>query len=362
MKKLTTTLVALALSHSLVFSFDWKQAAGMIPGLGGAASKIFDKINQISFGAVGMCYTMQQVKQFDVCSAFNEIGSLQVEICNIAPQVPGFQKKQKTVGISGFGLQAYCAAQQNKINNIIASINNYEAYYNLGGNSKLANGLDIDSFFQKASPKTIFSTKSENFAKAVFRTGNQSEINALISIQQNNENLKSGNFTDLSIDEIQAPATMTEYLKEVDGLSAAISNGYIVGAPSNVAGVLKQKLNGKEGSDAESEANRHISNVNTQIDNNTKAMMGVAEQAARQKDDIAMPTQEYVKYLKKDARLRVIAQIKNQQQRQALLRAKIQEGGEVRKNLASLAAQKAVIANEKFDKDSAEQEINQLIQ
>ena len=359
MKKLTTTLIALVLSHSLGVGIDWQTAVGSL--LGGSVSKIFDKINQISGGAIGMCYT-PNIPKFDVCSTLNDIGGLQTEICSIAPSISGFTKKQKQVSIGGFGLKAYCQSSMDKLNNIIANVNNYEAFYNLEGNATLVNGLSIDEFYQKANPKTIFSTKNENFAKAVFRTGNQSEINALINIQQNNTNLKSGNFTDLDIAEVQAPATMTDYLKEVDGLSATISNGYIVGSPSNVAGVLKTKLKGKEGSESEREANNYVSGINKQIDINTKTLMGVTEQAMRQKDDIAMPTQEYVKYLKKDTRLRVIAQIKNQQQRQALIRAKIQEGGEARKNLVSLAAQKAVIANEAFDKDSAEREINQLIQ
>ena len=363
MKKLTTALVALLLSHSLVFSFSLDNLGQNIANniLGGSWSKIFDKLNEISGGAVGMCY-MTNITTYDVCSNFNSIGSMQADMCSIAPSIPGTKKKQNTIGFGGYGLQAFCRAQINKLNNIIASVNNSQAFYNLSGNATLVNGLTLDAFYEKANPKTIFQTQKENFSKAVFRSGNQSEINALINIQASNPNLQNGAFTDLSIDDVKAPETMKDYLGEVEGLSSSMLDGYVLGSPSNITGKLKTDLNGKKGSSAEKAANQYVNQVNEKIDNSTKALMFVTEQASRQKEDIAMPTQSYVKYLKKDAKLRVIAQIKNQQQRQALIRMKIQEGGEIRKNLVALSAQKAIIANETFDKNAAEQEINQLIQ
>ena len=363
MKKLTTTLAAIALSHSLVFSLDLKDLGQGLANniLGGTWSKIFDKLNEISGGAVGMCY-MTDIQNYDVCSNFNDIGSMQTDMCAIAPSLPGTKKKQKQIGFGGYGLSAFCRAQINKLNNIIASVNNSQAFYDLTGNATLVNGLSLDAFYEKANPKIIFQTQKENFVKAVFRSGNQSEMNALINIQASNPQLQNGSFTDLSIDDVKAPETMKEYLGEVEGLTNSMLDGYVLGSPSNITGKLKQDLNGKKGSSAEKEANQYANKVNAKIDNSTKSLMFVTEQAMRQKEDIAMPTQQYVKYLKKDAKLRVIAQIKNQQQRQALIRMRIQEGGEIRKNLVALSAQKAVIANETFDKDAAEKEINQLIQ
>lgn len=91
------------------------------------------------------------------------------------------------------------------------------------------------------------------------------------------------------------------------------------------------------------EANKYVAEVNEKIDAATPKRIGLAIDIARQSDDLAIPTNDYVKYIKAEFRPQMIARINNQIKREAHIQSQIVLADETRKNLVSLSAQKAVI-------------------
>ncbi|RDU61842.1 hypothetical protein [Helicobacter sp. MIT 14-3879] len=339
-------------------------AGGILGGItGNGLSSLFDSFNNISGGAVGLCYYNSNIRgKIDICSQFNNINNLQQNMCSILPDIGniGFQKKTNYIGISGAGLQQFCNSNvNNRLNNVISNLGIYDSQYRLSDGINLPNGKNIDDYFSKVvNVKNILVSNKETYAKSVILNSDQSELKALVDMGKIS-NIQSLN--DLDINSFQAPTSMSDYFNQRDGLSASITNDLIISSPVNVSGVLKQKLQNKKGSEAEKIANQYIAEINEKIDVGTPKRIGLAIDVAAQSTDLAIPTNDYVKYMKPEVRPRLILKINNQIKREAMIQSKIVLADEIRKNLVSLSGQKAVIMNEKFDSSKAEQEINNLI-
>lgn len=337
---------------------------GIIGGITGSGlGSLFDAFNNLTGGAVGLCYYNANIKsKIDICSQFSSINALQQNMCGILPDIGGigFQKKTNYVGISGAGLQQFCNANvNNRINNVISNLGIYDSEYRLSDNINLPNGSNIDEYFSNiVNVKDIIASNKETYARSIILNSDQSELKALVDIGKISD-IKSLN--DLELDSLKAPSSMSDYFKQRDGLSASVTNDLIIASPANVSGVLKGKLQNKKGAEAEKEANKYVAEINEKIDIGTPKRIGLAIDIARQSTDLAIPTNDYVKYMKAETRPRLILKINNQLKREAMIQSKIVLADEIRKNLVALSGQKAVIMNEKFDSAKAEQEINKLI-
>lgn len=324
---------------------------------------LFNNFNNLSGGAVGLCYYNTNIKsKIDICSQFNSINNLQQNMCSILPDIAGsgFQKKINYLGLGGVGLKQFCSLSGgDKLNNVISNLGSYDVEYRLNEGINFPNGKNIDEYFNKVvNIKNILASNKETYAKSVILKSNQSELKALID-QGKITNINSLN--DLDLDSIKPPNSMSDYLNQRDALSASITNDLVIASPLNVSGVLKQKLQNKQGIEAEKIANEYISMINEKIDVGTSKRIGLAIDVARLDTDLAIPTNDYIRYMKPEVRPKLIAKAFNQMKREALIQSKIILADEIRKNIVSLAGQKAVIMNEKFDSAKAEQEINKLI-
>lgn len=339
-------------------------SGGILGGItGNGLSSLFDAFNNISGGAVGLCYYNANIKnKIDVCSQFNAINNLQQNMCSILPDIGsiGFQKKTNYVGISGAGLEQFCNSNvNNRLNNVISNLGIYDAEYRLSDGINLPNGKNIDDYFSNVvNVKNIIASNKETYARSILLNADQSDLKALIDMGKVS-NIQSLN--DLDINSFKAPSSMSDYFNQRDGLSASITNDLIIASPANVSGVLKQKLQNKKGSEAEKIADQYVAEINEKIDVGTPKRIGLAIDVAAQSTDLAIPTNDYVKYMKPELRPKLILKINNQIKREAMIESKIVLEDEIRKNLVSLSGQKAVIMNEKFDSSKAEQEINNLI-
>lgn len=76
---------------------------------------------------------------------------------------------------------------------------------------------------------------------------------------------------------------------------------------------------------------------------------------------IAIPTQDYVKLLRKDLQPGAIAQIRRQQAQEVALISQIEEKWERKYNLAKLLIDKEVILSQTFDEKKAREEANRIV-
>lgn len=327
---------------------------------------LFDNFNKLSGGAVGMCYINSNYK-IDVCSQFLGINNLQKNMCSILPDLGsfGYQKKSNFVGINGAGLNSFCRVGADKLNNVISSANIYDSEYKIDKNIPLPNGKSVNEYYSEiANPKAVFQTSKNTYAKDAFSKGDQGRMRIIVNAGKISN---TNSLNDIDINSLKAPNDYNDYLEQRDGLAATVTNDLIIASPANVSGVLAQKLNGKSGASAELIANQYVAEINEKIDAGTPKRIGLAVDLARNKgnkigeEDIVIPTQEYIKYFRIDQRPQLVAQIQFQIKREAYIQSKIVIQDESRKNLVALAAQKALIMNEKFDEEKAQQEINSLI-
>lgn len=330
--------------------------------LGNSLGSLFDDFNKITGGAVGMCYYNGNTNNVDICSQLNVLNGLQQNMCSILPDLGafGFSKKTNNIGISSIALQQYCSATiEQKLNNMLNNMSIYDSMYS-SNNTTLPNGKSNAEYYNSvANPRNIFQSNSQSAIKNAILSGNQESIRMLVETGKSSNNLSSLNNLDTS--KIKAPSTITDYNNQRDGLAASVTNDLIVSSPSNISGVLSQKLSGKKGTQAEMTANSYVTQINSAIDAGTPKRIGLAIDNARLKDDIAIPTQDYVQLIRADQQPQVIYKIQQQIKREAQIQSQIVLQDSIRKNLVSLSAQKAVIMNEQFDKNKAEQEINKLL-
>lgn len=76
---------------------------------------------------------------------------------------------------------------------------------------------------------------------------------------------------------------------------------------------------------------------------------------------IAIPTQDYVKLLRKDLQPGAIAQIRRQRAQEVALISQIEEKWERKYNLAKLLIDKEVILSQTFDEKKAREEANRIV-
>lgn len=147
---------------------------------------------------------------------------------------------------------------------------------------------------------------------------------------------------------------MNDYRK---GIDESIKNNreiYKTANPSQSAALARAKLNNNEKADISDLANK----IKSDYDNAKIAEIGNVLSTSDYKK-IAVPTQEYVKLLRKDLQPSAIAQIRKQQAKEIAIVSQIEEKWERKYNIAKLLMDKEKIMTQKFDEEAAKKEIDQ---
>ena len=339
-------------------------------GLSGLISSSFNQIDNATGNLVGQCYAPAGSGDFDICSIVNQVGNINDNICGLLPSVPGFVKKSKSIGLRDEisdvknSISSYCSSKQKEFKDVLAStqaemldILNEK----IKKNQKLPNGMGVDEFNEKWSDiKTVISENKPSLFMTAIQTNNQDVLKLM---RDNDRFKKSENINDIKMTDFGVAKNITEYNELRQNLANQSSNNKFVTLPSNISSNVAVSLkNAKvKGSAAQRKAQEITSKQKEFIEVAKASEISLALDVNRQKGDYALPIEEMVKIARIDKQPQIIAEMRDQQKREAYLIALINERWDKREALIDLLATKEVILNEPFDEASAKSEIESIV-
>jgi hypothetical protein len=339
-------------------------------GLSGLISSSFNQIDNATGNLVGQCYAPAGSGDFDICSIVNQVGNINDNICGLLPSVPGFVKKSKSIGLRDEisdvknSISSYCSSKQKEFKDVLAStqaemldILNEK----IKKNQKLPNGMGVDEFNEKWSDiKTVISENKPSLFMTAIQTNNQDVLKLM---RDNDRFKKSENINDIKMTDFGVAKNITEYNELRQNLANQSSNNKFVTLPSNISSNVAVSLkNAKvKGSAAQRKAQEITSKQKEFIEVAKASEISLALDVNRQKGDYALPIEEMVKIARIDKQPQIIAEMRDQQKREAYLIASINERWDKREALIDLLATKEVILNEPFDEASAKSEIESIV-
>ena len=359
---------------SNLYAFDASGALnGLInSGLSGLISSSFNQIDNATGNLIGQCYAPANSGSgdFDICSVVNQVGNIDDNICGLLPNVPGFTKKSKSIGLKGEisnvknSISSYCSSKQKEFKDILASTQ-VEMLDVLSEkakkNQKLPNGMGIDEFNDKWSDiKTVISQNKPSLFMTAIQTNNQDVLKLM---RDNDRFKKSESINDIQMTDFGVAKNITEYNELRQNLANQSSNNKFVTLPSNISSNVAVSLkNAKvKGSAAQRKAQEITGKQKEFIEIAKANEISLALDVNRQKGDYALPIEEMVKIARIDKQPQIIAEMRDQQKREAYLIASINERWDKREALIDLLATKEVILNEPFDEASAKSEIERIV-
>ena len=359
---------------SNLYAFDASGALnGLInSGLSGLISSSFNQIDNATGNLVGQCYAPANSGSgdFDICSVVNQVGNIDDNICGLLPNVPGFTKKSKSIGLTGEisnvknSISSYCSSKQKEFKDVLASTQ-VEMLDVLSEkakkNQKLPNGMGIDEFNDKWSDiKTVISQNKPSLFMTAIQTNNQDVLKLM---RDNDRFKKSESINDIQMTDFGVAKNITEYNELRQNLANQSSNNKFVTLPSNISSNVAVSLkNAKvKGSAAQRKAQEITGKQKEFIEIAKANEISLALDVNRQKGDYALPIEEMVKIARIDKQPQIIAEMRDQQKREAYLIASINERWDKREALIDLLATKEVILNEPFDEASAKSEIESIV-
>ena len=339
-------------------------------GLSGLISSSFNQIDNATGNLVGQCYTPAGSGDFDICSIVNQVGNINDNICGLLPSVPGFVKKSKSIGLRDEisdvknSISSYCSSKQKEFKDVLASTQAEMLDVlneKIKKNQKLPNGMGVDEFNEKWSDiKTIISENKPSLFMTAIQTNNQDVLKLM---RDNDRFKKSENINDIKMTDFGVAKNITEYNELRQNLANQSSNNKFVTLPSNISSNVAVSLkNAKvKGSAAQRKAQEITGKQKEFIEVAKASEISLALDVNRQKGDYALPIEEMVKIARIDKQPQIIAEMRDQQKREAYLIASINERWDKREALIDLLATKEVILNEPFDEASAKSEIESIV-
>lgn len=323
---------------------------------------IFNKMDNISQGTLTKCYPTKKIpeEKQDICSMLPKIEYVSIDVCSA---FPGGSKSSNTVFLGDDYLKEFC---KNKTSNktdgggVIASTNTGSKEVGGSKNGKYNGGNTPTQHYGSGGAGNIKNVlQDNNLANTVFLKGDQESLNLIDQISKDT----GKKISEITIQDVTnlAPATKKDYLDErelmVESLITDIKNF----SPYNVSTTLEIKLQGKQGLVAKQEKDRYIDEIMPLIDAQTQLRASFALDRARNEKDLVYPTREYIELLRQDQRATETVRVQKQMKKEVEIIKNIYLEDDKRKNLIFLTAEKAVIMNEKFDRNAAKTEIENLI-
>lgn len=335
----------------------------IVNGIIGDIWGILDKsTNQIA----SVCYTpSNSSSSLDACSLLNKLGDLELNVCSLAPPIPGFTKKSRNVSLSG--LKRLCEAQAKDFADIssISASNVAENLIDESGLSEkttLPNGMKVDDYLKRWDVSNILQdTAGTNLARTYFMGDNQKNLKLLMDYDKSaNSNGKS--VSQIKIKDIKAPKDLQTYRKNRQELAESLYNNKKETSATSISSSVSLAIDGKKNTDAQNTARNFLTMKKNQIQTAKANEVGQALQIySNRNDTVAIPTQEAVEGLREDLQPILVARIRQQQIEEAQIIADINEKWDRREAVVELMVDKEVIMNETFDEAAAKAEIEKVV-
>ena len=324
--------------------------------------KYFNKLDDLTGGIVSKCYNVPQSTDLNVCEYIPDIDDVGLNVCKYLPGATGNDtrslklralKRNLCIGDSvddsirragrefeifqqdGFGGGNYSGKNKNKV------LDKKTAYGNLGQEVATENTL----------------------ANTAFMSNNQAVLNEMMTLYRLKET-KASSFSEVTTSDLvnSLPSSMEDYDKAVDTKKELINLNSENVTPTAISNYLENSLKGLSGAVAVSKASDYLVKQQKTIDIQLDNQIGETINLKRKADDMVNPTQEMVKLLRPDLQATKAAQIKDQIRREAKIRADLSQEAQKQKNIMELITKKALIMNEKFDREQARAMIDSILQ
>lgn len=383
-KTLLIPIVAGALSLNL---FAWDLPSNL-PNIGiGNTGAIVDKAKDAVFGTVknkafgflgglggdkfSACYVPANDYVPDVCHDIDNIIRMQkdLDVCALLPDIPGFNKKRYDVGLKSklnrglAELTSMCSRKKVEFEKTFDTTIAEGGQYIKDTTAPLPNGKSVkqvDDMWSDGEFKTaIKANKPSLFMKAI-RDGDQDVLRDMMSLTKVAD-IKDLNSID--IPSLKASKNLTEYKEDREKIALTYSDSKRETMPSNISSAVAHKLASNpnlKGEAASKAAGEVAGKAKEQIKLARANDIAVSLELARRKGDYAIPTQDVVEIVREDLRPKMVAEMKAQKMREAMVMAQVNERWDRREALIDLLAQKEVILNEPFDEDGARKEIERI--
>jgi len=363
---LTTTAQAQCENFSGVAEAVCREALDVLGKSLGELLKMNGELNN----ATSMCYVPQKSSSsanLDLCSYMGTQNDFAVDICKFAPDIPGFTKKTNTLLLeSDEHMKNFCEKSvQEQAKSVIKDIDRFskENNFNFGApsnqdNATGANEKEAGKFFTTSgSPKEIMKN-SESISRQALYSGNQKVMREVVNYAKNgNKTMSNVTSKDLS-----APSNYTNYLLDRKALVKGSFSDHISQSALVISSEARSKVKDiDDPTKAIKEAQQITANASDKIDFGTNKRIQLYIDVLAKDDDYAIPTQEMVKLLREDMRPEAIAKIKQQMKREALIISELMQIDQARKDMLTIAGNKAVVITRKFDANATQEEIKKLI-
>jgi hypothetical protein len=331
------------------------------------------KLLQMSSGlnnATSMCYVPKNSESSankDMCSYIGTQEDFAVDICQAAPDLPGFTKKKNTLSFSTDKyMEDFCSQNTTKqAQSAIKDIDRFskENNFNFGAPSNENNETDAaekeaGKFFDtKGSSKEIMKN-TESVARQALYSGNQKAMRESVNYAKNSNT----DMSKVTSKNLSAPSNYTNYLLDRKALVKGSFSDHTSQSLVVIASEARSKVKDTDDpAEAIKEAQQITANASDKIDFGTNKRIQLYIDVLAKDDDYAIPTQEMVKLLREDLRAEAIAKIKLQMKREALIISELMQIDQARKDMLTIAGSKAVVITRKFDANTTEKEIKELI-
>lgn len=340
---------------------------------------LFDEFNANSSGLANICYRPDFSNDaLDPCSLLTKVDGLNMDICSIAPNIPGFKPKTKELGFRG--LTAMCKAKNKKFiqpssqANTDAQTGNVDYSDNESLNKKLPNGMSMKDYLLSWNINESLKKEKNYIYEIVIKNKNSPFGGNIQSFKEDQEILfmiqdlqaskeRKNSIQDIQPSDFKAPQNMLEYKQERDDYAKQfniIQKAKITELSKSIEASLHNKK--LQGNEATTEANRITVEAIKEVELQKAVEIEQSIRASRRDTDMAFPTQEIVDIMSQDMQPKYVAKIRNQIQHEASIIAKINKKYDKYNETLHLIAEKAVIMNEKFDKDKAREEIEKILE
>jgi hypothetical protein len=319
--------------------------------------------------AVSMCYVPEKSKSsanLDICVRMKQPVDLSIDVCKSAPDIPGFKKKKNVLSLNADKYMIdFCSKNiLERAQSAIADMDIFSKENNFNfenpDNQNNSNKAEEDAgkfFAAGGSPKEIMKN-SESISRQALYSGNQKVMREVVNYAKNS-NRSMSNITSKNL---SAPSNYTAYLLDRKNLVKAATSDHYEQSPLAVSSAIRQKVSSiKDSTEALDEAEQMSANATDKVDFGTNKRIQLYLDVLAKDDDYAIPTQEMVALLREDLRPDAIAKIKQQIKREAIIISELTQIDKARKDLLTIAGNKAVVISRQFDAKKAEEEIDELI-
>jgi hypothetical protein len=318
-------------------------------------------------GDTSMCYVPEQSNSSankDLCSYMETQKSLAIDICEFAPELPGFTKKKNTLSFdTDQHMQSFCQKNiQEQAQSAIKDIDIFskENNFNFGASS---NGTDdaekeAGKFFAKGGSSKEIMKNSESVARQALYSGNQKVMREAVNYAKNSNTTMSN----VTLKELSAPSNYTQYLLDRKALVKGSFSDHFSQSPLTVTSEARNKVQTiNDPKEATNTTQQITANASDKIDFGTNKRIQLYLDASARDSDYAIPTQEMVSLLREDLRAEAIANIKQQMKREALVISENMQIAQARKDLLTIAGNKATVITRPFNTTEATKKIDDLI-